>query len=162
MSFQVSEKYKCHEKRALPPHIFAVADRAYQSMLGRLATGPKNQCIVIRWAFLYPEPVFLNHIWMYSMSKPFFWCNPIWFSLLPWHVESGLLGHSSIDKLEQDIQRKILCTVCSWFMVDHFWWYCRLWCIRWELCMWWCFLFFDDFSRLYGSDMVASCTRVCN
>lgn len=48
MCFQVSEKYKCHEKSALPPHIFAVADRAYQSMLGRLATGPKNQCIVIR------------------------------------------------------------------------------------------------------------------
>ncbi|KAF5906904.1 myosin-IIIb-like isoform X2, partial [Clarias magur] len=44
---EVSEKYKCHEKSALPPHIFAVADRAYQSMLGRLATGPKNQCIVI-------------------------------------------------------------------------------------------------------------------
>uniref|UniRef100_A0AAY4AW28 Uncharacterized protein n=1 Tax=Denticeps clupeoides TaxID=299321 RepID=A0AAY4AW28_9TELE len=34
-------------KSALPPHIFAVADRAYQSMLGRLAAGPKNQCIVI-------------------------------------------------------------------------------------------------------------------
>uniref|UniRef100_A0A6Q2X685 Myosin motor domain-containing protein n=1 Tax=Esox lucius TaxID=8010 RepID=A0A6Q2X685_ESOLU len=31
----------------LPPHIFAVADRAYQSMLGRLSTGPQNQCIVI-------------------------------------------------------------------------------------------------------------------
>ncbi|MCI4388069.1 hypothetical protein PGIGA_G00081280 [Pangasianodon gigas] len=44
---EVSEKYKCHEKTALPPHIFAIADRAYQSMLGRLATGPKNQCIVI-------------------------------------------------------------------------------------------------------------------
>uniref|UniRef100_A0A8C1WTW0 Myosin motor domain-containing protein n=1 Tax=Cyprinus carpio TaxID=7962 RepID=A0A8C1WTW0_CYPCA len=44
---QVSERYKCHEKKSLPPHIFAVADRAYQSMLGRLATGPKNQCIVI-------------------------------------------------------------------------------------------------------------------
>ncbi|XP_056592476.1 myosin-IIIb [Triplophysa dalaica] len=43
----VSEQYKCHDKRSLPPHIFAVADRAYQSMLGRLATGPKNQCIVI-------------------------------------------------------------------------------------------------------------------
>ncbi|KAK9968759.1 hypothetical protein ABG768_003067 [Culter alburnus] len=43
----VSERYKCHEKKSLPPHIFAVADRAYQSMLGRLATGPKNQCIVI-------------------------------------------------------------------------------------------------------------------
>ncbi|XP_055063389.2 myosin-IIIb isoform X2 [Misgurnus anguillicaudatus] len=44
---EVSEQYKCHEKRSLPPHIFAVADRAYQSLLGRLATGPKNQCIVI-------------------------------------------------------------------------------------------------------------------
>uniref|UniRef100_A0A671MG00 Myosin-IIIb-like n=1 Tax=Sinocyclocheilus anshuiensis TaxID=1608454 RepID=A0A671MG00_9TELE len=33
--------------KSLPPHIFAVADRAYQSMLGHLATGPKNQCIVI-------------------------------------------------------------------------------------------------------------------
>ena len=45
---QVSETYKCHDKKALPPHIFAVADRAYQSMLGRLGTGPENQCIVIR------------------------------------------------------------------------------------------------------------------
>ncbi|KAG7476572.1 hypothetical protein MATL_G00084410 [Megalops atlanticus] len=44
---EVSEKYKCHDKNSLPPHIFAVADRAYQSMLGRLATGPRNQCIVI-------------------------------------------------------------------------------------------------------------------
>uniref|UniRef100_A0A8C1W3A4 Myosin-IIIb-like n=1 Tax=Cyprinus carpio TaxID=7962 RepID=A0A8C1W3A4_CYPCA len=44
---EVSGQYKCHEKKSLPPHIFAVADRAYQSMLGRLATGPKNQCIVI-------------------------------------------------------------------------------------------------------------------
>ncbi|XP_043087590.1 myosin-IIIb isoform X2 [Puntigrus tetrazona] len=44
---EVSERYKCHEKKSLPPHIFAVADRAYQSMLGRLTTGPRNQCIVI-------------------------------------------------------------------------------------------------------------------
>ncbi|KAK6305339.1 hypothetical protein J4Q44_G00241190 [Coregonus suidteri] len=44
---EVSERYKYHEKSKLPPHIFAVADRAYQSMLGRLATGPRNQCIVI-------------------------------------------------------------------------------------------------------------------
>ncbi|XP_062334016.1 myosin-IIIa [Osmerus eperlanus] len=44
---KVSESYKCHEKSSLPPHIFAVADRAYQSMLGRLATEPQNQCIVI-------------------------------------------------------------------------------------------------------------------
>ncbi|XP_052463583.1 myosin-IIIb-like [Carassius gibelio] len=44
---EVSEQYKCHEKKSLPPHIFAVADRAYQSMMGRLATGPRNQCIVI-------------------------------------------------------------------------------------------------------------------
>lgn len=44
---EVSERYKYHEKSKLPPHIFAVADRAYQSMMGRLATGPRNQCIVI-------------------------------------------------------------------------------------------------------------------
>ncbi|CAB1318502.1 unnamed protein product, partial [Coregonus sp. 'balchen'] len=31
---EVSESYKYHEKTKLPPHIFAVADRAYQSMLG--------------------------------------------------------------------------------------------------------------------------------
>ncbi|XP_028660644.1 myosin-IIIb isoform X2 [Erpetoichthys calabaricus] len=43
----VSDLYKCHEKSLLPPHIFSVADRAYQSMLGKLATGPRNQCIVI-------------------------------------------------------------------------------------------------------------------
>ncbi|XP_048474444.1 myosin-IIIb [Rhincodon typus] len=42
-----AEKYKSCSKSNLPPHIFAVADRAYRSMLGRLATGPKNQCIVI-------------------------------------------------------------------------------------------------------------------
>eukprot|EP00062_Callorhinchus_milii_P012217 gi/632959014/ref/XP_007895376.1/ PREDICTED: myosin-IIIb-like isoform X2 [Callorhinchus milii] len=42
----VSEKYKC-STNGLPPHIFAVAFRAYQSMLGRLASGSKNQCIVI-------------------------------------------------------------------------------------------------------------------
>ncbi|XP_041053877.1 myosin-IIIb [Carcharodon carcharias] len=42
-----AEKYKSCSKNSLPPHIFAVADRAYRSMLGRLATGPKSQCIVI-------------------------------------------------------------------------------------------------------------------
>ncbi|XP_023667480.2 myosin-IIIb [Paramormyrops kingsleyae] len=44
---EVAEQYKCHEKSSLPPHIFAVADKAYQSMLGRLGTGSRNQCIVI-------------------------------------------------------------------------------------------------------------------
>nr|XP_048690601.1 myosin-IIIb-like isoform X2 [Caretta caretta] len=43
----VSEKYQNHDKGTLPPHIFAIADRAYQAMLGHLATGPQNQCIVI-------------------------------------------------------------------------------------------------------------------
>lgn len=50
---QVSEKYKFHDKKSLPPHIFAVADRAYQSMVGRLGTGPMNQCIVIRYEVHY-------------------------------------------------------------------------------------------------------------
>uniref|UniRef100_A0A9J8CGU7 Uncharacterized protein n=1 Tax=Cyprinus carpio carpio TaxID=630221 RepID=A0A9J8CGU7_CYPCA len=43
----IYEKEVSVSLKSLPPHIFAVADRAYQSMLGRLATGPKNQCIVI-------------------------------------------------------------------------------------------------------------------
>uniref|UniRef100_A0A8C3SGY2 non-specific serine/threonine protein kinase n=1 Tax=Chelydra serpentina TaxID=8475 RepID=A0A8C3SGY2_CHESE len=43
----VSEKYQNHDKGTLPPHIFAIADGAYQAMLGHLATGPQNQCIVI-------------------------------------------------------------------------------------------------------------------
>lgn len=45
---QVSERYRCHEKGTLPPHIFAVADRAYQAMLGRRGARPQSQCIVIR------------------------------------------------------------------------------------------------------------------
>ncbi|XP_074852074.1 unconventional myosin-VIIa-like [Carettochelys insculpta] len=43
----VTEKYQNHGKGTLPPHIFAIADRAYQAMLGRLTTGLQNQCIVI-------------------------------------------------------------------------------------------------------------------
>lgn len=45
---QIAEKYRSRAKGSLPPHIFAVADRAYQAMLGRLGMGPQNQCIVIR------------------------------------------------------------------------------------------------------------------
>ncbi|XP_062455597.1 myosin-IIIb-like isoform X2 [Rhea pennata] len=44
---EVSEQYRRHEKGALPPHIFAVAARAYGAMLGRRAAGPRSQCIVI-------------------------------------------------------------------------------------------------------------------
>ncbi|KYO42746.1 myosin-IIIb-like [Alligator mississippiensis] len=43
----IAEKYRSRAKGSLPPHIFAVADRAYQAMLGRLGMGPQNQCIVI-------------------------------------------------------------------------------------------------------------------
>ncbi|XP_029439292.1 myosin-IIIb-like [Rhinatrema bivittatum] len=43
----VSEMYKNHDKSCLPPHIFAVAARAYEAMRGRWATGLQNQCIVI-------------------------------------------------------------------------------------------------------------------
>ncbi|XP_068784796.1 myosin-IIIb isoform X4 [Struthio camelus] len=44
---EVSEQYRRHEKGTLPPHIFAVADRAYHAMLGCRATGPQSQCVVI-------------------------------------------------------------------------------------------------------------------
>uniref|UniRef100_A0A8D0G5S9 Myosin motor domain-containing protein n=1 Tax=Sphenodon punctatus TaxID=8508 RepID=A0A8D0G5S9_SPHPU len=45
---QVSAKYQSHARGTLPPHIFAIADRAYQAMLGQLGTSPHNQCVVIR------------------------------------------------------------------------------------------------------------------
>ncbi|XP_063996285.1 myosin-IIIb-like isoform X2 [Pogoniulus pusillus] len=44
---EVSERYRHHEKGTLPPHIFAVASRAYHAMLGRGGGGPRSQCIVI-------------------------------------------------------------------------------------------------------------------
>lgn len=45
---QVAERYRHHQTGMLPPHIFAVASRAYHAMLGRRGGGPQNQCIVIR------------------------------------------------------------------------------------------------------------------
>ncbi|KQK82878.1 myosin-IIIb-like protein [Amazona aestiva] len=44
---EVSKQYLCHETSALPPHIFAVASRAYHAMLGHRGSGPRSQCIVI-------------------------------------------------------------------------------------------------------------------
>ncbi|XP_047908233.2 myosin-IIIb-like isoform X1 [Anser cygnoides] len=44
---EVSEQYRCHDEGSLPPHIFAVADRAYHAMLGRRGARPQSQCIVI-------------------------------------------------------------------------------------------------------------------
>ncbi|XP_035165919.1 myosin-IIIb-like isoform X1 [Oxyura jamaicensis] len=44
---EVSEQYRCHHEGSLPPHIFAVADRAYHAMLGRRGARPQSQCIVI-------------------------------------------------------------------------------------------------------------------
>ncbi|XP_058680455.1 myosin-IIIb-like [Ammospiza nelsoni] len=44
---EVSERYRRLETDALPPHIFAVASRAYHAMLGRGGGGPRNQCILI-------------------------------------------------------------------------------------------------------------------
>ncbi|NXQ94783.1 MYO9A protein, partial [Sagittarius serpentarius] len=44
---EVSERYRCHEAGTLPPHIFAVASRAYHTMLGRRGSRPQSQCIVI-------------------------------------------------------------------------------------------------------------------
>ncbi|NWX92184.1 MYO9B protein, partial [Nothoprocta pentlandii] len=46
LSPQVSERYRQHERGTLPPHIFAVADRAYHAMLGRHAAA-QSQCVVI-------------------------------------------------------------------------------------------------------------------
>ncbi|OPJ75468.1 myosin-IIIb-like [Patagioenas fasciata monilis] len=43
----VAERYRHHQTGMLPPHIFAVASRAYHAMLGRRGGGPQNQCIVI-------------------------------------------------------------------------------------------------------------------
>ncbi|XP_029861409.1 myosin-IIIb-like isoform X1 [Aquila chrysaetos chrysaetos] len=44
---EVSERYRRQETGMLPPHIFAVASRAYYGMLGRRGNRPQNQCIVI-------------------------------------------------------------------------------------------------------------------
>ncbi|XP_030326245.1 myosin-IIIb-like isoform X2 [Strigops habroptila] len=44
---EVSEQYRCHETSTLPPHIFAVASRAYHAMLGHRGGAPRSQCIVI-------------------------------------------------------------------------------------------------------------------
>ncbi|XP_065716893.1 myosin-IIIb-like [Patagioenas fasciata] len=44
---EVAERYRHHQTGMLPPHIFAVASRAYHAMLGRRGGGPQNQCIVI-------------------------------------------------------------------------------------------------------------------
>lgn len=42
-----SDQYKHIKQSAHPPHIFAVADAAYQALLGRGGRQPGNQCILI-------------------------------------------------------------------------------------------------------------------
>ncbi|XP_014809353.1 PREDICTED: myosin-IIIb-like isoform X1 [Calidris pugnax] len=44
---EVSERYRHPQTGTLPPHIFAVASRAYHAMQGHRGGGPQNQCIVI-------------------------------------------------------------------------------------------------------------------
>ncbi|XP_071437358.1 myosin-IIIb-like isoform X2 [Pithys albifrons albifrons] len=44
---EVAERYRRLQTDSLPPHIFAVAARAYHAMLGRRVGGPRNQCILI-------------------------------------------------------------------------------------------------------------------
>ncbi|KAM4879292.1 myosin-IIIb-like [Sylvia borin] len=44
---EVSGRYRRLQTDVLPPHIFAVASRAYHAMLGRGGGGPRNQCILI-------------------------------------------------------------------------------------------------------------------
>lgn len=43
----MSQRYTNQQKSTLEPHIFAIADAAYRSMLGRAAAKSCNQCIVI-------------------------------------------------------------------------------------------------------------------
>ncbi|XP_061172927.1 myosin-IIIb-like [Saccostrea echinata] len=44
---QETQKYYLEKKSANPPHIFAIADSAYQCMLGYGGRIPRNQCILI-------------------------------------------------------------------------------------------------------------------
>ncbi|KAM5126339.1 unconventional myosin-VIIa-like, partial [Mantella aurantiaca] len=44
---QVSDEYGSQPIRSLPPHIFAVADRAYRNLLSNQETSCRNQTIVI-------------------------------------------------------------------------------------------------------------------
>ncbi|XP_071987610.1 myosin-IIIb-like isoform X2 [Engystomops pustulosus] len=44
---EVSEVYSSHPLRLLPPHIFAVADRAYSALTVETSSSPRNQCVVI-------------------------------------------------------------------------------------------------------------------
>ncbi|RUS80244.1 hypothetical protein EGW08_012009, partial [Elysia chlorotica] len=44
---EYSDQYKHIKQSAHPPHIFAVADAAYQALLGRGGRQPGNQCILI-------------------------------------------------------------------------------------------------------------------
>jgi len=43
-----ARKYKMTQKSLHPPHIFAVADMAYQEMMGIRGGVPQSQCCVIR------------------------------------------------------------------------------------------------------------------
>lgn len=45
---QTADRYKMTQKSVQPPHIFAIADSAYQAMLGIGGASPKSQCCVIR------------------------------------------------------------------------------------------------------------------
>lgn len=44
---EVSDVYSSRPLRLLPPHIFAVADRAYNALQTKSASSPRSQCIVI-------------------------------------------------------------------------------------------------------------------
>lgn len=46
---QVSAQYRMAKRSSQPPHIFAVADAAYQALLGLGGRAPSNQCILIRY-----------------------------------------------------------------------------------------------------------------
>lgn len=78
------------QKSLHPPHIFAVADMAYQEMMGVGGGVPQSQCCVIRWdnlmcLFLFchyycgAKPKQVEELWLDKLSFFvlifWFWCN---------------------------------------------------------------------------------------
>lgn len=77
--------YLCRSWSRIPVHVRTSGHRAEKPVHRhqvRISVGLCSSCI-------------------FSQSSPL-WCNPGWFNFTPLPVESGLLGHSCIDKLGQN------------------------------------------------------------